>query len=401
MTGPRVLRVIGGLDPAFGGPSVSAVTSAVAAVAAGVPTDLVFPAPDPDEAMRFPAVRLLREGGVGVRCVPLLRLGPALSRSLGVSPDLARHLRRQASGYDLLHAHGAWTHATLAAMAAAGAAGLPFVLSPHEGLTRYDLSHARAAPLRIAKHLLKRRYEARCAAIVYSSGLERRDSASPSARARGLVIHHAVVDDGMAVPDRPRPEGGTLRLGFLGRIHPKKNLGVLIRALALLPPQVTLTVAGDGEDGVARGLRALAGSEGVAGRIDWRGFVTGGAKDRFLAGIDLLCMPSAYECFGMAAVEALARGVPVLLSPDCGVAAPLADAGAALVVEPRPGPVAVAVGALLADVDRWGDLSSRGLDAARASFSFSAHGAALRALYSSLSAASARDAGWAAAGDRG
>ncbi|ACJ01351.1 glycosyl transferase, group 1 family protein [Rhodospirillum centenum SW] len=397
-----MLRVIGGLDPDFGGPSVSAVTSAIAAVRAGVPTDLLFPAGDPDAALGFPAVRALAQGGVGVRCVPLLRLAPALSRSLGISPDLSRNLRRQVSGYDILHAHGAWTHATLAAMAAAGAAGLPFVLSPHEGLTRYDLSHARAAPLRIAKHLLKRRFEARCAAIVYSSGLERRDSASPSARARAAVIHHAVVDD-RDVPSAARRKGSMLRLGFLGRLHPKKNLDVLIRALALLPPEVTLTVAGSGEDAAVRDLRGLAEAENVAGRIDWRGFVTGGAKDRFLAEIDLLCMPSTYECFGMAAVEALARGVPVLLSPDCGVTAPLADAGAALVADPRPGPVAAAVGTLLADAGRWKDLSVRGQEAARTRFSFSAHGAALRALYSSLPAAgaSADDAGCPSARDHG
>ncbi|MGE0256453.1 MAG: glycosyltransferase family 4 protein [Alphaproteobacteria bacterium] len=387
----RVLRVIGGLEPAFGGPSFTVVASAIAvARAPGVTVELTFPARDPATARNWPSVRALEAGGVAVS---IHRLMPGrLARSLGCSLALARHLRRRARAVDIVHADGAWVHASLAAVRAAGAAGRPAVLTPHEGFTRFDMARARLPMLRWLKVALRRWYMRRLAAVAYSSELERADSDDGGATAaQRVVIAHPVWDDSVSRP-APRRFGavdaGRLRVGFLGRLHPKKNLDLLIAALARLPSGVTLAVAGDGPPDYVGTLHAQAASLGVAARVDWRGFLSGRARDDFLAGIDLLVMPSAYECFGMVAAEAMASGTPVLVSSATGVAEALAPVDPGLVVTPDVAALAGALTPLVADRGRLDRMAEAAVRAGGA-YSYAEHGRRQVALYRALVATDA------------
>jgi glycosyltransferase involved in cell wall biosynthesis len=149
-----------------------------------------------------------------------------------------------------------------------------------------------------------------------------------------------------------------LRVGFLGRFHPKKNLALLIRAL---PDSAFLRVAGDGPEIDRARLRRIADEVGAAERVEWLGFV--GAADRadFFDSIDLLAMPSSYESFGLAAAEALAAGVPVLVTPRVGVASLVAEHACGYVVDP----VVEDVHRVLLAAGDLTELSARALRAAR------------------------------------
>jgi glycosyltransferase involved in cell wall biosynthesis len=140
-----------------------------------------------------------------------------------------------------------------------------------------------------------------------------------------------------------------LRVGFLARLHPKKNLEVIIEAIARLGEEVELVVAGDGPEAYREALKALAVELGVSHRVAWLGFVDAKGKAEFLAQIDVLAMPSAYECFGVAAVEAMSTGVPLIVSPSVGVADIAARHGAALVVNPDPEHLAIAIARYASD----------------------------------------------------
>ena len=93
-----------------------------------------------------------------------------------------------------------------------------------------------------------------------------------------------------------------LRLGFLGRLHQKKSLSLLIKAPPKGDTNISLTIVGiDPEE---EALKTKANALGITDRINWLGFVRD--KEAFFEQIDILVMPSEYECSGMAANEAIA-----------------------------------------------------------------------------------------------
>jgi glycosyltransferase involved in cell wall biosynthesis len=200
------------------------------------------------------------------------------------------------------------------------------------------------------------------------------------------VLFHPIYDDraARAVP-RLQPIGDDgLRLGFLGRLHPKKNLDVLIAALPRLPEFITLTVAGDGPPELAAAYRKLARELFVEDRVRWLGFVSGAAREDFFRKIDLLCLPSEFECFGMAAAEALVRGIPVLVSPDTGIAEVVGPRRCGVICAAAEGDIAREVNRLSRARGEMAELSQNAAAAAADMLSFSAHGKALAAAYAAL-----------------
>ena len=381
----RGLRIIGGLDPAFGGPSVSSVNAAIAAQRAGIETTVVFPVGDDDAGIAVVRERLMREG-IETLTFPLLRRPAGLARRFGLCPAIGRWLRSARAQFDVVHCHGAWVLPTLSVYCGAGRSAPATVLTPHESLTDFDIGQSRNAVTRIAKRWLRPRYLTRFDLVVFASMLEARDSvpAGLAGRAATAVIAHPVFDERAhrPMPRRAVGESDHLRIGFIGRLHAKKNVDVLVRALARLPETVRLIVAGDGPE--AAGLRALAGASGVGSRVEWLGFVQGADKAMFFRRIDVLAMPSDYECFGVAAAEAMAEGLPVLVSPRTGVAEVVEAHGGGLIVAPEANAIAAALETLLHNPDSVPQYAARAAEAAERAFSFAAHGALLRRAYENL-----------------
>jgi phosphatidylinositol alpha-mannosyltransferase len=125
---------------------------------------------------------------------------------------------------------------------------------------------------------------------------------------------------------------------FLGRDEPRKGLGVLLDAMSLLPPQVTLWVAGPGTDtGRARRGR------GDDPRIRWLGALTEDEKVARLRSASVICVPSLRaESFGVVLLEAMAAGTPIVAS-DLPAYRAVTDGGrAALLVAPGDAPAIAA-----------------------------------------------------------
>lgn len=137
------------------------------------------------------------------------------------------------------------------------------------------------------------------------------------------VIHHRygvpakrirVIRNGVdldRIPRRsPRSFHDIPRLLFVGRLEPQKNPERLLRALKDLPVPWKLTVIGDGS--IAPHLRRLADRWNLSSRIHWEGFQLD-VLDRY-ADYDVFCFPSQWEGYGLAAVEAAAAGLPLVVS---------------------------------------------------------------------------------------
>jgi glycosyltransferase involved in cell wall biosynthesis len=109
---------------------------------------------------------------------------------------------------------------------------------------------------------------------------------------------------------------------FLSRIHTKKGCDLLMAAmgrLAAAHPDVDLVMAGPDEEGLQTQLEAQAKRLGVDGRVHWTGMLVGDLKWGAFYAAEAFVLPSHQENFGVAVVEALACGVPVLISDKVNI----------------------------------------------------------------------------------
>jgi glycosyltransferase involved in cell wall biosynthesis len=273
--------------------------------------------------------------------------------------------------------NGAWTFTTVVGLLSARLARRGCVLSTHESLTDFDRAKSPVLE-RLVKRVLRPFYLSTFGAVVMSSALEQRDSGDPDGR-RSVVIPHTVRRVAGATRVTTRPPGRPLEVGFLGRLHPKKNLDVVIEALARLDDKVVLRVAGDGPE---RGrLLQLARDIRVDEQITWVGFVQAHEKTEFLRTIDVLVMPSAYECFGVSAIEALGAGVPVIVSPTTGVADVIRLHGCGFVVDPDVKSVTEALARVSRDRALLKSLGQKATATVEAEFSSERHGKRLHDEY--------------------
>lgn len=147
-------------------------------------------------------------------------------------------------------------------------------------------------------------------------------------------------------------------IGAMGRMVAKKGFDVFIAALARLAAQGTpfrAVLAGDGE--AAAALRRRAAESGLAQVISFSGWIED--KAAFFDGIDVFCLPSHHEPFGIVLLEAMAQALPVVTTASEGPAEIVNDGVDALVVPTAdPDALAGALGRLLADPDRAADLAA-------------------------------------------
>jgi alpha-1,3-rhamnosyl/mannosyltransferase len=197
----------------------------------------------------------------------------------------------------------------------------PLVLTLHD--LRDADGHGRRSPW--LARLVVRRACRRAARVIVPSAftLQRLRACVPGARA------DVVVNGAPAVPALPPAPGGPLL--HVGHLEPRKNLAVLLRALALLPeaerPQLWLAGA---DAGSGRSLRALASSLGVREHVRFLGVVPADTLRRCYASARAVVVPSVYEGFGLCALDGLAHGRPVLVAAAGALPEVVADAGRVL-----------------------------------------------------------------------
>lgn len=313
-----VLSVITTIEPDVGGPSFTAVNAAIAEREAGTQVTLASTVPTRATAATD-LERRLRSAGVVHRRFGRPTFQQERSRRWGVSLSMALWLMVRTPRYEVVYVHYVWAFSSAVAVLAGKLWRVPVILVPHESLTRFDIDTSRTPARREQKLRMARALLSGVDAVVMSSELEQRDSVHGSVPT--FVIAHPVkAPKQEREPSSPTRNAGELVVGFLGRLHAKKRLELLIETVAELPGGVRLVIGGDSPPERLPALRELVQTLGVSDRVDFVGFVDDASRDAFFAGIHVLAMPSRYECFGMVAAEALAAGVPVVVSDQTGVA---------------------------------------------------------------------------------
>ncbi|MEZ5290846.1 MAG: glycosyltransferase [Vicinamibacterales bacterium] len=149
---------------------------------------------------------------------------------------------------------------------------------------------------------------------------------------------------------------------FLGRVHEKKGVQVLLRALeapALAGHTFAVVIAGPVDEAFRPALDRLRAAASSPERLVFTGPVAGARKAALFAHAAAFVLPSASEGLPMAALEALASGCPVVLTAACGLPE-VTEAGAGLEVAAQPADVAAALARLLGDERLRQEMGRRG-----------------------------------------
>ena len=149
---------------------------------------------------------------------------------------------------------------------------------------------------------------------------------------------------------------------FLSRLIPRKGADLLIEAFAqACPERGRLVIAGpEGESGYLAYLEGCSAKSGVRDRIIFVGPVFDRDKNALYRDADVFVLPSRYENFANVAAEAMASGVPVILSENCGISELVRKEHAGLIVRREESEIAAAIHSLLSDSDLYRRLQNGG-----------------------------------------
>jgi colanic acid/amylovoran biosynthesis glycosyltransferase len=195
----------------------------------------------------------------------------------------------------------------------------------------------------------------------------------------------------IAFCERALPHDETFRLVQACRLIPKKGLATTLRAFALLAPKyplMTLVLVGSGP--LDADLRALAVELGVAGRVQFTGFLDQSTLRKLLATAQVFLHPSEtvdgdMEGVPNGLIEAMAGGLPVVATRHGGIPEAVEDGVSGLLCDERDADgVAAAVSRLVSDPEFYAQISANGAAAARARFSRAVVGETLHRLYAEV-----------------
>jgi glycosyltransferase involved in cell wall biosynthesis len=317
----KILQVIPTLEPSVGGVAPAVLTLSRELLRRG--HEITVVTLDPSSA---PWIRTTD--------VPVHAVGVGLT-SYGYSRLLDSWLVTHGADYDHVIVNGLWQYPGFAVWRHFASTATPYYVFPHGML---DPWFKRTYPL---KHLKKWLYwpwaEYRIMrdanAVIFTSEQERlearqsfwlynvREKVSPLGVEPPPVVSPSVREKFF----QQFPQlAATRPLLFLGRLHPKKGCDLAIEAFAAAASQIpdtSLVMAGPDHVGWAEILKGRARDLGIDDRVIFTGMLEGELKQSALINADAFILPSHQENFGMAVIEALSFGVPVLISNRVNTAA--------------------------------------------------------------------------------
>jgi glycosyltransferase involved in cell wall biosynthesis len=329
----KILHVISSVNPAGGGPIEGINQLGASLITQGHAVEIV--------SLDTPDAPYLAQSPLHVH-----PLGPATLK-YGFSRRFVPWMRTYSRRYDSVIVNGIWQFHSLGTWRALRGSGTPYVVFPHGMLDpwfkrRYPLKHVKKwmywpwAEYRVLRD---------AQAVLFTCEEERRLARNSFWLYR---CNEVVVSYGTAKPkgdptievqeflaQYPELRGKKLAL-FMGRIHPKKGCDLLIEAFANVLRQHAdwhLVIAGPDQVGWREELNYRAAQLGLAPRVTWTGMLSGAMKWGAVRTAEVFILPSHQENFGIAVAEALAVGVPTLISNKVNIWREVDADGAGMVSE--------------------------------------------------------------------
>jgi glycosyltransferase involved in cell wall biosynthesis len=262
--------------------------------------------------------------------------------------NLRRRLKNIVRAANGVHIHGIWeTHCAMAA-GIARACKRPYIVSAHGMLEPWALRHKRfKKALYAALSETRRLQRAACLRALTEDEVDdyrRLGLTNPIAIVPGGIEPQTSVNADLFLQTLPQLAGKRIVL-FLGRLHPKKGVPLLIQAWARIAQQAEdahLVIAGPDSENTLASLEKLTDELALRSSVTFAGMMSGELKWSALAASSLFVLPSYSEGFSVSVLEALAMSVPVVVTVPCHIReVAVHDCG--WVIQPKLGPLESAI----------------------------------------------------------
>lgn len=320
----RILHVIRSENPLLGGPSQAIIHITRALAELGAEVHVVSTESRQNWENGVVCGRELMKHSVSHRYFVTTKF-----TSWAFSESIWQWLRLNISNYDLVHIHGVFTFPPLAAMFLARRQGVKYVVRPAGTLNSWGLTQ-KVVKKKVFRFLVLDRLLKSSSSIHATSRSE-----AESLSKLGLGVPISVVPLGIptrsVAPHSIASVDGSITLFFLGRLHPVKNIPFLLRVMRQISQtsnEVKLLIAGSGTREYVMELEAMVSSLKVGHLVTFVGFADSKKKVDLIATADVFVLPSFQESFGVAVVEAMSQGVPVIVSENVALSGEIQRAGA-------------------------------------------------------------------------
>ena len=384
----RILHVIANLAPRYGGPAKACVEMARAVARLGHEVKIYTTNQDGPGELAVPRGRPLIQDGVEIRYYPIQP-----PRFWGTSWPMARALAGGIREADLVHIHSLYLFHDLIAGHYCRSYGVPYLVRPHGTLDPYLYRRHRWRKY-VMEAAFENRNIRRAAALHFTSEEEERLARPHIGDVPGVVVPLGVdLREFQELPAAGRfrerfPEIGQKEIIlFLGRINFKKGLDLLVQALARVLRKrrdLHLVVAGPDDDGWGARVKGWLQQEGIADCATFTGMLLGEEKLAALRDARIFVLPSYSENFGMAVIEAMACGLPVVISDRVNIWREVEAAGAGLVTPCEAGQTATAMLELLDNPELAGRLGQNGIKLVREQFQWTTVAITLEKTYKKI-----------------
>jgi len=337
----KVLHVIPSVSERSGGPGQAIIPMCRSLNAAGL--EVLLASTDADLPVQNRPGGPKRGAITRYKNLQAIFFPTQLGASFKYSRPFALWLDRHVPDFDLVHIHAIFNHSSLAAARACRGKRIPYIVRPLGTLDPWSMKQKSLRKKLFWKAGVNTMLTS-AAAIHYTTKGEQQAVES------SLGLNHGVVVPlGVDKPVTPTTDA-TVKLAalfpvlldhpyvlVLSRLHPKKGLESLVEAFASLVKRVEfrhwrLVLAGDGSAEYVKSLKCVVDAQGATDSVVFPGWLEGEHKTAALRNASLLALPSYRENFGLCVMEALACGVPVLVSPHVDLAPTVQVAGAGWIV---------------------------------------------------------------------
>ena len=311
----HILFVSSALHKEYGGPPVAVVEAAISLSKLGNKIDLYIFGQSQDSVLaNVEFYTRVKAQGIQIRTAKSIKT--RVHGGIGNFSDLF-NLYKCISRSDAILLHGVYNFQNLISAIFALISKTPYTLMPHGTLTKYQRSkHFKRKILvnPIFFGFLLRHVER----IFVATEIEKYEMYS------SLKSKTHVVGLGINIPDQSRFKNKEM-LGkktfiflFMGRIAPKKRLDLALVAFSNLPREIQeeskLVICGSGDEDYVSAIKMKSEKLHITNRVEFKGWVVEGEKSEIIWNSDCFLLTSEDENFAIAAGEALAHGLPCILS---------------------------------------------------------------------------------------
>lgn len=245
----------------------------------------------------------------GIECSSYRR--SAIFHRLGISYEMKEYLFRDSDAPDLYHNHSLWMMPNVYACLAAKKLKKPLVVSPRGTLSSWAFGSGSWVKKLFWPFVQRPALD--WTVCFHATAVSEYDDI----RRHGFRQPVAVIPNGIHIPDNYTKKENSFRtLLFLGRIHPIKGLDILLPAWRVVQKKYSdwqLRIIGTDNQGYLKKIKRLAQDLDLE-RVEFSGPLYGKNKWQAYRDAEIFILPSYSENFGVSVAEALATGIPAIVT---------------------------------------------------------------------------------------